>query len=292
LEPNSELAVAELDGKIYLMGGYPASRQTVNTVQIYDAATDSWAFGEPMPVPSNHNVAVAVNGMVYTIGGQPTAQGGGPFLQDVYAYDPATATWTERAPMPTWRSAAAGAVIEGKIYVAGGRPPHGHDFAVYDPNSDQWTTLPNMPTARNHFVAAAIGGEFYAVGGRFGAGFASEVTDVVEIYNPQTNEWRTGVPMPTRRSGHNGIMANGCLHIMGGEGNGEGNVNGLYPQHELYNPQTQTWITVGEMPTPMHGVVGMAFINGWLHFPGGGDSQGGSSGSTLHQVYRPALSCE
>ncbi|MBV7337452.1 hypothetical protein KFU94_56315 [Chloroflexi bacterium TSY] len=34
-----------------------------------------------------NNVAASVDGIVYIIGGQPTARGGGPFLQDVYAYD-------------------------------------------------------------------------------------------------------------------------------------------------------------------------------------------------------------
>jgi hypothetical protein len=37
---NSETAVAELDGKIYVIGGYPADRKTVATVQMYDSATD------------------------------------------------------------------------------------------------------------------------------------------------------------------------------------------------------------------------------------------------------------
>src|SRR5687767_12611894 len=32
LAANSEMSVAELDGKIYVMGGYPASRVTVRTV--------------------------------------------------------------------------------------------------------------------------------------------------------------------------------------------------------------------------------------------------------------------
>ena len=41
LEPNSEFAVAELDGRLYILGGYPASRETVTTVQIYDTATDT-----------------------------------------------------------------------------------------------------------------------------------------------------------------------------------------------------------------------------------------------------------
>ncbi|HEX6439543.1 MAG TPA: hypothetical protein VF182_20675, partial [Candidatus Binatia bacterium] len=32
---NSEFGVAELDGKIYVMGGYPADRKTVAEVQVY-----------------------------------------------------------------------------------------------------------------------------------------------------------------------------------------------------------------------------------------------------------------
>src|SRR5688500_2488152 len=40
IEPNSELPIAELNGKLYLLGGYPSSRQSVRTVQIYDIASD------------------------------------------------------------------------------------------------------------------------------------------------------------------------------------------------------------------------------------------------------------
>ena len=131
----------------------------------------------------------------------------------------------------------------------------------------------------------------YVLGGRFGAGFRSEVTNIVEIYDPQTNSWSTGTPMPTPRSGMNGIVANGCLHVLGGEGNGAGNVDGLYPQHEVYNPTTDSWTSLADMPTPVHGVVGMAFIDGWIHFPGGGIAQGGSSGNTIHQVFGTDLTC-
>ena len=38
IAPNSELALAELNGKLYLLGGYPATRQSASTVQIYDIA--------------------------------------------------------------------------------------------------------------------------------------------------------------------------------------------------------------------------------------------------------------
>ena len=40
LEANSEMSVAELDGLIDVIGGYPSSRITTATVQVYDPATD------------------------------------------------------------------------------------------------------------------------------------------------------------------------------------------------------------------------------------------------------------
>jgi len=153
LEPNSEFALAQLGPKIYVIGGYPSSRVTVSTVQVYDARSDSWELTTPLPVPVNHGVAATVDGKVYLMGGQANA-GGNPnragFLDIVLEYDPASATWTNKASMPTARSGGAAAVVAGKIYVAGGRPPRGSDFAVYDPSSDSWTTLPDMPTQRNH----------------------------------------------------------------------------------------------------------------------------------------------
>jgi hypothetical protein len=38
------------------------------------------------------------------------------------------------------------------------------------------------------------------------------------------------------------------------------------------------------MPIPVHGVTRMAFVKGLIHLTDGGTTQGGSSGTTLHQV--------
>src|SRR5207249_11539141 len=135
------------------------------------------------------------------------------YLNTVYELDPQAGTWTERTAMPTGRSAGGTAVIDGKIYVAGGRPPRGNDFAVYDPAADTWQALPDLPTQRNHLAVAAIDGKVYVAGGRFGAGFNSERTAALEIYDPATNAWTTGAPLPTPRGGVAGVEANGCLYV-------------------------------------------------------------------------------
>lgn len=290
LEANSEMSVAELEGKIYVIGGYPESRVSVRTVQVYDPLSDAWQLTTPLPVALNHTMSAAVNGKVYVIGGQPGSGGAGPFTDTVYEFDPGSENWRARAPMPTARGGGAAAVVNGKIYVAGGRPPRGNDFAAYDPATNTWIRLPDLPTQRNHLGAAAIGGKVYVAGGRFGAGFESEQTDRIEVYDPVTNAWTVKAPMPHPRGGINVSEAHGCLHVFGGEGDDEA-PTGVHADHDVYDPVSDRWFSLPPMPTPIHGVTGAVFVNGLIYLPGGGTTIGGASGSTIHQVYRPTVSC-
>jgi N-acetylneuraminic acid mutarotase len=189
LQPRSEMAVAEVGGKVYVIGGYPPGRIPSDVVQVYDPAANAWTLGPPTPVPLHHSIALAVGGRLFLIGGELNGAGTGlppVFLDDVHELDVASGAWLPRAPMPTARSGGGAGVIEGKIYVAGGRPPRGKDFAVYDPAADEWTVLPQMPTARNHLAVDAIGGKLYVAGGRFDAGVGGEMTAVLEVFDPAT----------------------------------------------------------------------------------------------------------
>ena len=289
IEANSELAFAELNGKIYLFGGYPSSRVTARTVQVYDIASDTWTLGPQLPQPNNHGMAATVNGRIYLIGGQTLADdppGTTSYVNTVYELDPATGGWVTRAPMPTARSSGVAIVLDGKIYVAGGRVPQGDDFAVYDPAADQWQVLPDLPTQRNHITGAAINGRIHVVGGRQGNGLSPLMTTAHEVYDPATGNWTTAAPMLRARSGMNGVMAQGCFHVWGGEGPA-----GMFPDHDYYDPRTNQWVRLLDMPIPVHGVYGAAFVDGLIWVAGGGVHIGGSSGSTHNQVYQPAVSC-
>ena len=65
----------------------------------------------------------------------------------------------------------------------------------------------------------------------------------------------------------------------------------VFPDHDIYDPTTDAWTAAPRLPIPFHGVTGGAFIDGIIYMPGGGTSSGGSSGTTMHQVYRPAKRC-
>ncbi len=188
--------------------------------------------------------------------------------------------------MPTKRSAGVTAVIDGRIYVAGGRPPHGRDFAAYDPNTDTWEALPDLPSQRNHIAGAAIDGKFHVVGGRLGPGYGSDKTAVHEVFDPKTRKWSTAAPMLKPRSGINGVMANGCFHVWGGEKGA-----GMFPDPDYYDPRTDQWSKLPDMAIPVHGVTGAAFVNGLIYATGGGTGIGGGTASLFNQVYRPKVSC-
>lgn len=288
LVPNSEYALAEANGRIYVMGGYPASRVTSRTVQVYDIATNSWQLGPDLPQPNNHGMAAAVNGRIYLIGGQFDGdQNGATAVNTVYELDPAVGAWVEKAPMPTARSGGVAVALDGRIYVAGGRVPRGSDFAVYDPASDRWEVLADLPNQRNHVTGAAINGRIHIVGGRLGNGLSPLKSDAHEVFNPQTGRWGAAAPMLRGRSGMNGVVARGCFHVWGGEA-----PTGMTPDHDYYDPRTNQWIRLPNMPIPIHGVVGSAFVDGIIWVTGGGTDVGGASGSLLNQTYRPAVSCE
>jgi N-acetylneuraminic acid mutarotase len=284
---HSEFAVAELDGNIYVISGYAIGDVAAGAVHVYDSATDRWAPGPPLPKPAHHLTAAAVGGKIYAIGGQSLSLFGGGFLDAVWALDPATGTWTAKAPLPRARGGGVAVALDGKIYVAGGRPPHGRDFAVYDPAGDSWTVLADMPSQRNHIAGAAIAGRIWVAGGRLGPGFRSAASAALEVYDPATGAWAAAAPLPRPRSGVNGIAARGCFHVWGGEGG-----DGMFPDHTVYDPRSGTWTRLADMPSPVHGVTGAALVDGLIHMPGGGLGVGGRSPGTLHQTYRPAMSCE
>jgi N-acetylneuraminic acid mutarotase len=290
----SEHAVAELDGKIWVLGGYPPGRLPSNLVQIYDPAASRWSLGPRLPQPIHHTMVAAVGGKLYVIGGEiDGASTGRPeiFVAHVWVHDPAVGGWVQRAPMPTPRSGGGKAVIDGKIYVAGGRPPGGHAFEVYDPATDTWEKLPDMPTQRNHLAMVALGGKIVVAGGRTGPGAMAERVDVVEIFDPATRRWTRGAPLPAPRGGITGAVHAGCMFVFGGEGE-RGHVLGLTPTAYGYDPRADRWTRLPDLPIAVHGLKGSAVIGGRIFLPGGAITLGGNTGTNAMQVYRPTMRCE
>src|SRR6266566_1567001 len=104
----TEVAVAEVDGKIYVVGGFGGERE----LEIYDPAVDRWSRGAPIPRALHHAGAVGLNGKLYLIGGY--VDGWTP-TDEVHEYDPASDRWRPLARLPTAGGGLAAAGLGGKI---------------------------------------------------------------------------------------------------------------------------------------------------------------------------------
>lgn len=267
--PRQETAVVELEGLVYVLGGFNGLGQIVPAVEAYDPASDEWTLRADLPVAMHHTNAAAVGDKLYVTGFLT-----GNFVADgrVFVYDPGTDSWSEGRSMPAGseRGASATAVLDGIIYVAGGlRNGAVPDFSSYDPATDGWEGRAELPTQLDHLVAGAIDDRIYVAGGR-NARIESH-TNALHIYDPASDSWSLGAPMPTSRGGAAAAVANGRLFVCGGEGN-TGHPSGVFDNVEAYDPETDTWEVLEPMATPRHGT-GAAAIDGDIVVPGGATVQ-------------------
>lgn len=278
----TEVAVALLAGKIYVIGGFTPKGIT-DKVEAFDLATGTWQAQSPLPRPLHHTTASVVNDKLYVIGGFGSATWSPTNVN--YMYDPETHHWTVKAPMPTERGALATAVIDDKIYAVGGawrnifRLVNTPANEVYDPDTDQWQKLAPVPTPRDHLTVSSHQGKLYAIGGRVNVNYRNNL-DANEVYDPGKATWTKLKPLPTARSGITSQVLNGKIHVLGGE-SGEG----TFKENEAYDPSKDDWVTLSPMPEGLHGL-GSAVENGKLHILTGGPKPGGG-GSDAHWVFSP-----
>ena len=120
-------AACVVDGRIYVLGGATAwgggEWPCVQTVEVYDPATDTWTQASDMPRARVFHSASVVAGKMYIVGGADPAvhQPGDDLPSTVDVYDPVTDTWTTAADFPNPRAEHTAAVVDGKIYTIGGR---------------------------------------------------------------------------------------------------------------------------------------------------------------------------
>jgi N-acetylneuraminic acid mutarotase len=136
-----------------------------------------------------------------------------------------------------------------------------------------------MPVPRDHHAAGVVAGKLHVVGGRLDGSYARNL-DAHHVYDPATNSWTQGPPLPTARSGIAAAVLGTRLFVFGGEA-----PSGTFGQVEVYDAATNRWTSHTPMPTPRHGLTAIPF-EGRIHVLSGGPQPGGSY-SAAHEVLSP-----
>ena len=91
ITPRSEVSLAEVGGKIYVLGGGITGTSVPHNEE-YEIATDHWRVRYPMPRALDHMGVAVVNGKIITVGGfvATVHRDGQPLA---FEYDPAVDAW-------------------------------------------------------------------------------------------------------------------------------------------------------------------------------------------------------
>lgn len=281
-----ECSLAELGGKLYLVGG-----RGEKPMNVYDPATNRWSDAAQPPLEIHHFQAVAFGGKLYVVGALTGKYPHETPVPNVLIYDPATDAWTEGAEIPeSRRRGAAGAVAhQGKIYVVGGIVD-GHWegtqawFDEFDPKSSQWRTLPDMPNSRDHFQVGVVGGKLVAAAGRHSSAKTGETFKLsvgpTDVYDFKSGKWSTAAAIPTERAGTASVIYNGRYLVMGGE---SGIQEAAHSEVEAFDPKTGKWASLPKLERGRHGM-GAVVLKGKIWTAAGSGNRGGGPELTSLEV--------
>lgn len=149
--------------------------------------------------------------------------------------------------------------------------------APADPDTPgRWESRRTMTWGRQEVAVAALGGKVYVIGG-FGS--TAEPVDIVEVYDPAVNEWRTVAPLPIAIHHAAAAVVNERLFVVGGFTGGRMAWRALGTVFE-YEPAQNAWRGRAQMPTARGGLA-VAALEGRVHALGGSTDRV----TNAHEVY-------
>ena len=270
-------AAAAVNGKIYLIGGFNylgGLAAMLSTVDVYDARTNTWHTVANMPKPRVAVKTAVFSSEIYAFAGydRQGPRGARRDRKIIEMYNTHTDTWVKKPDMPTLRTSFATAVVDGKIYLIGGRvkDKRGEEVItglveVYDPLTDRWDKRTDMPTVRSGMDAVVVEGKIYVIGGqtRKAPGLVERFVRSIEEYNPKTDKWHQLPDMPVFKFWFSTVAVDKEIYTIGGIDNGLKRTDVV----DVYNPTTDKWHKIEPITTPKTTTAAVA--NGTIYTLGG-----------------------
>ena len=182
-------------------------------------------------------------------------------FHDLWAYDPATDAWTEKASLlpSAGNFNCASFVLFDKAYLIMGYNELGYatnDVWEYDAALNIWNAKSDFPGTRRQSTNAFVIGNYGYIMGGFN-NLTDNFSDVWQ-YDPSTDTWTEKNNFPGQARSSAFTFATGDYGYLGGGHSYVSYITKSYHDFWRYQPQTDIWDSLGELPGE-----GVWFANGF-----------------------------
>lgn len=238
-----------------------AAQEPVSESPVFDSGlrlSGPWSLGPRLDQARAGLSATVLDGRVYAAGGAGLADP----RDALEVYDPEAGAWRVLKPLPVGLERFGMAVLEDRIWVAGGYSSDGGAEPIdnvwsYDPLTDAWSGETALPGPKASLSLVALNDQLYALGGEDGA-------PGLFVYAPDTQSWSAlEAPAEINRRGAAAVAVGDELWLIGGAQNGQAT-----PRVDVYHTVSQSWRRAPDLPEPRAGHAA-AVLDGHIHVFGG-----------------------
>lgn len=284
-----ELRAATIGEVVYVGTGLEPGKtelglSSVGILYAFDPDTATFRRLPDLPERVDHPVVAAHEGDLYVAGGWKDTEPTGA----VWRYTLESQSWAELPPLEVPRGGAAGAVLDGRLYVVGGSSgPHTGRVLptgvveVFDFAAGRWSRAPDLSTPRHHHGVAELDGKLWAVGGR---GDTDASLDAVEVLEPSLGRWAEGPRLPLGAGGLSVDQVGGKLVAAGG---GDDAAGWVTPATWSLGASDEGWARLADLTVARHGH-GSAAVGDTLYVFGGAPCPGYGRTDSVESLRVPA----
>ena len=235
----------EVDGTVYVGGGYADKREDNYTVMAYDMQSCKWHTLPPYS--AKWFAMTTINNKLILVGGYHVGSG----VDQLGVWKTDSNQWTRPfPPMLTPRSYPSATSYKHWLMVAGGyRGVSVSTVEVLDIDNKQWYTAPSTPIPWQTMKSTIIGDTWYLMGG------AQDGIDITDVYSVSLEAlvshsasdcskiWNKIAPLNYECSSPPSL--GGSLLALGGW---DPKKKCFVSTIQRYVPETNTWVPAGELP--------------------------------------------
>jgi hypothetical protein len=243
------LAASDGADKIYAFGGWNfTTGDTYLTAQVYSLAANTWTGLRDLPENVSDGKAIFMNdNKIYLFNWYTESIS--PVTKN-HVYDIVADSYSEFSVLPGFSSeytnyAFSAELIGGLVYLCGGADGTnaGDQCWKYDPVADSYTEIAPITTPRFFHGSATVNGLMYIAGGI--ADYASTELSSVEVYDPESDSWSAGAPIPVTWWGGVCVNVNDTVFVAQGQSGGE-----IFSGGYVYVPAGDAWTEIAGDASP------------------------------------------